>query len=94
MIELACEVKDIITGFKGFVVARYEFLNGCIRYEVQPKIKKDGTLPKSETIDELQLEIIGKAKILSKPTPKPRSREKGGPAPYLPSKRPNPQIRR
>ena len=57
MINLADKVKDIVTGFTGIVTSRHEYLNGCARLNVQPKINKDGTLPKSATFDEPQLEI-------------------------------------
>lgn len=81
---LGREVKDRVTGFKGIAVAVYIYLQGCVRYSVQPKIKKDGTLPKDQVFDEPQLEIIGKRKI------KAEIEENGGPALYLPTERPSP----
>ena len=39
MKNLGDEVKDTITGFKGIVVARTEWLNGCARVTVQPQSK-------------------------------------------------------
>lgn len=62
-INLGDEVKDMVTGFKGIAVARHEFLNGCARIGVQPKIKKDGALPDEYTFDEPQLVLI-KAKVI------------------------------
>ena len=56
MIELGQKVKDRITGFKGIAVAKIEYLNGCIRYQIQPKKDKEGKIPESEWIDEQQLE--------------------------------------
>jgi hypothetical protein len=36
-------VKDTITGYSGIVVARHEYLNGCLRFSLQPdKLDKDG----------------------------------------------------
>ncbi len=34
-IELGRKVKDSITGYEGFVVARAEYLNGCVCYQVE-----------------------------------------------------------
>jgi hypothetical protein len=49
---------DTITGFKGVVIARTEWLNGCRRYKLQPKeLKKDGTPKDSSTFDEQQIAL-------------------------------------
>ena len=64
MIELGQKVKDKVSGFKGVAVAKYEFLNGCTRINVQPKIDKDGKLPEAEAFDEPQLEVIPSKKTL------------------------------
>jgi len=34
-IELGVKVKDNITGFEGTTVARAEYLNGCIQYQLE-----------------------------------------------------------
>ncbi len=60
-IELGDEVKDTITGFKGTAVARTEWITGCNRINVQPKIDKDGKLPDTCSFDEPML-VITKAK--------------------------------
>lgn len=60
MIKLRDTVSDTITGLEGVVIARCEYLNGCVQFEVQPKgINKDGEPFKPQWIDEGQLEIIG-----------------------------------
>jgi hypothetical protein len=51
-------VKDTITGFSGVVVHRTEYLNGCIRYGVQPTKLKDGKTIESEMFDEQQLALV------------------------------------
>ncbi len=49
-------VADRITGFKGTAIARCEYLNGCIQYEVRPKgLDKEGKIKESVWIDEQQL---------------------------------------
>jgi len=50
-------VRDRVTGFKGFVVARIEHMNDCIRYEVQPSVDKAGQLPESKCLEGPNLEI-------------------------------------
>lgn len=53
-------VRDTVTGLKGIIDTRAEWLNGCLRYSVQPKMKKaDKETPKSYWVDEAQLEQIG-----------------------------------
>jgi len=77
-IELRDQVKDVITGFTGIVIARVEYLNGCIQYCVKPKILKEGKTLEGEYIDENQLKIIKK---WQKDKPK---NEKGGPQADIP----------
>ena len=86
MIELGSEVKCQITGFKGVAIGRYEFLNGCARYCVQPKVGKDGKLPEEKTFDEPQLKVTKQPVIYEIEPAKPKKKT-GGPAPYLPQKR-------
>lgn len=52
-------VKEKISGFKGVIVAKTEWLYGCTRFTVQPeKLDKEGAVQKTETFDEPQLELI------------------------------------
>jgi len=71
------KVKDTITGFEGTIVCVAVYLNGCIRYSIQPKIDKAGLYQESETIDEEQLELIKEKK------PK-KTKPSGGDRPPLP----------
>ena len=56
--ELGVRVKDRVSEMIGIVDMRAQYLNGCIRYSVQPKIKKDGDRPESWWIDEAQIELV------------------------------------
>lgn len=68
--KLGEKVKDIITGWKGTVTARIEYLNGCLQYCVESKVDKEGKMKKAPYIDEGQLELIeGKSKRASKSGP-------------------------
>lgn len=58
-IELGREAKDVVSGYKGIVTARTEYLNGCVRFHLRPKASKDGKLDEGEWFDEVELERIG-----------------------------------
>jgi hypothetical protein len=42
VVKLGDKVKDRVTGLTGIVIARTDWLNGCIRMTVQPQELKDG----------------------------------------------------
>ena len=73
MISIGDKVKDIITDFEGIVVARAVYMNGCVRCQVQAKVKKDGTPIEGEWIDETQLICKKKAEKQN------REKDTGGP---------------
>lgn len=58
MIQLGRKVKDVVTGVTGVVVARTEWLYGCVRITFQPQLK-EGKMPDTITLDEQQLEDLG-----------------------------------
>jgi len=66
--------RDSVTGFKGMVIARTEWLNGCARVTIQPQKLKDGKTIDAETFDEQQVEVV-RSKYHSP------NRETGGPRP-------------
>ena len=68
-IEPGDKVKDVITGLTGIVVSRTEWLNRCVRIQVQPQHHKDGRPADTVPFDEEQLELVKKAavKIAAKP---------------------------
>lgn len=62
--RLGDEVKDIVTGFKGIIITRIQWFNGCIRYNVQnQKLDKDGKMPEPIAFDEHQLELVKQQKV-------------------------------
>jgi len=65
-IELGVKVKSNISGYKGMVTCRSEHLNGCNRYWVAPKLKKDGTLEEGHWFDEAELVLTDKKKLSRK----------------------------
>jgi len=72
--ELGDEVRDIITGFKGIITSRTEYINGCVRYGVQPQTLKDGKTIDAEWTDEKQLKLVKSKRIEIEPE------RTGGPA--------------
>lgn len=58
-LELGWEVKDVITGFKGIIVGRAQYITGCNQYCIQP-IDKKKTAEKKDSIwfDENRLETV------------------------------------
>ncbi len=75
-IKLGDKVRCKITGFTGIAVARTEFINGCVQYNVAGKVGKENKLPLDSevSIDSQSLEVI-------KPKKKPRKIKEtnGGP---------------
>ncbi|NOZ67988.1 MAG: hypothetical protein GXP46_01765 [Deferribacteres bacterium] len=63
MINLGDKVKDIVTGFEGVVTCRCEYLNGCVRVEVQLDKLKDGKPIGSLWIDTQQLIVVKAGKV-------------------------------
>ena len=57
IIELGHKVRDKITGFEGIVIAKCEYINGCIQFEVKPIIWENNKVDQSQWIDIQQLEI-------------------------------------
>ncbi|MFC3163093.1 hypothetical protein [Ciceribacter thiooxidans] len=71
--DLGAEVVEAVTGFKGFVTGRSDYIAGCRQYCVMPKAKEDGSLMRAEWFDEERLSATGESiAIAGTPT--------GGPA--------------
>lgn len=50
-ITLGHRYKDVVTGFEGIATARHEYLTGCTRVSLTPKVGADGKRVPSETFD-------------------------------------------
>lgn len=58
-IKLGDKLRDRLTGFEGIAVARIEYLNGCVQYELAPAaLKEDGGRHKAEWFDVQRLEGV------------------------------------
>lgn len=81
--DLGAEAESTITGFKGTITSRFEHINGCNRYHLQPKVGKDKTLPEGYYIEEYEIKVT---KAAPKP-PKAKTAEKKDPPGGPPSKK-------
>ena len=54
-LAMGSTVTDSITGFSGVVIARCEYLNGCLQYEVQPQALHEGKPVEAKWLDEQRL---------------------------------------
>lgn len=74
-LNLGDKVKDKITGLTGIVTCQSRWLNGCIRYAVQPEKLKDGVPADLQHLDEQQLERVKSGAV------KIQQADTGGPFP-------------
>lgn len=83
-VERGDRVKDKVTGAAGIVIARSEWLNGCVQFAVKPPADKNGKMEDSFWVDADQLRVMKKAAvqampIISTPAPKAKPTRTGGP---------------
>lgn len=62
IVELGQKVEDTLSGVKGTVIARTEWLYGCVRVTVQPQGEKDGIPFDAFVVDEPQVEVLEEKK--------------------------------
>ena len=63
--NLGSEVQDVITGYKGIVRGRSQYLTGCNTYGVQAgKLDKDGNPKDWKWFDEDQLKLLKDKKVV------------------------------
>ena len=77
-IKLGSEVVDTVSDYQGMAVARTEWLHGCFRITIQAKMKSDGKVPETLTVDEPQVKTV-KAKTIAR-----GSNKSGGPMSFTP----------
>jgi hypothetical protein len=71
------KVRDEVSGLEGTITCVAVYMNGCIRYNVQPGLDEEGHYQDGEAIDEQQL-------ILIKPKKAKKTERPGGDRPFLP----------
>lgn len=58
MIQLGDYVEDTVTGLKGYAICRLEYLNGCVRFSIQPKEIHEGKVAEQHYCDEQQVRVL------------------------------------
>jgi len=66
MLKFGQEVKDIISGFKGVVTGKCEYISGCLQFLIQPKGKTSDTKPAAIWFDIDRLKETNKKTITLK----------------------------
>lgn len=62
-VKLGDKYRDTISGFEGVATARYEFVNGCVRYELERRMRPDEKEPVVSVFDEQRLQAIDEKPI-------------------------------
>lgn len=70
-VELGAKVRDTVSGFVGVATCRYEYMNGCVRFEVSAADKDDK--PCGFVFDVEQLEVLESS---TRSTPAPHGGER------------------
>ena len=55
---LGKKVKDTLTGVRGVAIARIEYMNGCVQYQIQTDVVKDGIPAEAQWFDVQRVELI------------------------------------
>lgn len=61
--EVGVQAKDKLTGYKGLITGRCDYITGCNQYLLQPKGKNNAEYPKSTWFDENRIEVLKSKKI-------------------------------
>lgn len=77
-IRLGDLVKDAVSGYEGVVVVISEFLNGCRRICICPRVKDDGSFQEERWFDEPQMQIVKKGYYKQPDLERPELTETGG----------------
>lgn len=79
MALLGEKARDPLSGFEGIVVARTEWLYGCVRLALQPRGLHEGKPIEAQWFDQAQVEVVEEKPIAtSLPAPTGGGNEDGG----------------
>jgi len=82
-ITLGCLAKDTISGFEGIVISKTEWLNGCVRIQIQPRTLHDGKPIDAQVFDQQQVERLGNGILEASAEPVAPIRKVGGDRPTV-----------
>ena len=57
-IKLGYRARDVITGFEGIIIAKIEFINGCIQYNLIGKAPNSGEKIPDIWVDWQRIKVI------------------------------------
>lgn len=66
MLSFGQEVRDVISGFKGIITGKCDYISGCEQYLVQPKGKTSDKKPESIWFDVDRLKLVSKKRLILK----------------------------
>lgn len=64
MIKLGCTAEDKVTGFRGVVTGRVEYLTGCNQVLLTPKVDKDGKSVDGAWFDEQRVTVDRETSVI------------------------------
>ena len=73
---LGQKVNCVVTGVVGTAIAKIEYMNGCIQYQIQPKKVVIGVPVEAKWYDNEQVVLVESKKVVEK-------RRGGGPPPSV-----------
>lgn len=65
-IVMGVEARCRISGLKGIITGKTEYINGCIQWLLRPPVDKDGKPVEGSWIDEAMLEVLGQGIAIKK----------------------------
>ena len=72
-------VQDIVTKYKGVIMARTEYMTGCNRYGIlRRNLKETEGIPEWEWLDENRLTVIENAKVVELKKDEDKEMDLGG----------------
>ena len=76
-VTLGKTYRDKVTGFTGVATAKHEYLNGCVQYSLEGRVKEgaEGEKPAAIGVDVQQLEAVDVPEV---DVPEPARRTGGG----------------
>lgn len=72
--ELGQKLRDRVTGVEGIAIAKIIYLNGCVQFDIKPKVDKDGKQVDGAWVDTQQIELVDEGLLKKEealPAPKP-----------------------
>ena len=81
-------MRDQVSGFEGIATGKAQYINGCVKWLLEGKIRDDGKMP-TEWFDEQRVVVVTEAAFIvplsiEESPPRERTALAGGPMPLAP----------